>query len=225
MEAKWRKTFLEYSKFPEHRDKVNRALETISKYPKEQSFVMYSGGKDSLVALHLAVTIHPGIHYWHFGWGEEFMPPEIQQEIHRIVAGYDAQMIYDEVYAKGMKDSDLPDILFFTRLRNAIHSNGWKYLFSSLRAEESRRRARMTRKDKNWMGVKDIFILRDWTWMDIWAYIISHNLKYLSHYDRYAEVMGWDRVRFSTFFDEDLQEKYGIAGIDGLLMWRYRHKK
>jgi len=41
--------------------------------------------------------------------------------------------------------------------------------------------------------------IADWTWLDVWVYIISNNLPYLLYYDDYGEIVGWDRVRLSTF--------------------------
>jgi len=226
LEKKWRKTFLEYAKFSEHRKKVLKALKEIEKYPSNQSFVMYSGGKDSLVVLDLMSRVFDVINIWHFDWGRQLLPEFIEKEILKILKSYSVKKVIRQLNTKqDVSNSSLPDILFFSTLRDDIRKNNWKYLFSSLRAEESNRRKRMTRKNRQWMGVEDIFLIRDWTWIDVWSYIISKNISYLSHYDRYGEIVGWDKVRISTFFDEYLKQQYGIGNLDGILMWRYRHGK
>jgi hypothetical protein len=34
--------------------------------------------------------------------------------------------------------------------------------------------------------------------------------------------MGWEKVRFVTFFDKEF-EKYGSPKLDSLLAWRWKH--
>ena len=68
------------------------------------------------------------------------------------------------------------------------------------------------------------FPLLNLTWKDVWAYIISNNLPYPSIYDRYAEVLGYDKVRLVTFFDNEF-EKLGAPYLDGVLMPEFRNIK
>ena len=46
----------------------------------------------------------------------------------------------------------------------------------------------------------------NWTYVDVWAYIISNNLPYHSTYDLQGEYMGWDEVRFVTFNDPEFEQ-------------------
>ena len=56
----------------------------------------------------------------------------------------------------------------------------------------------------------------------MWAYIVSHNLKYCSHYDLYAPVIGWDQTRFATFFDPEF-EHIGASNVDGVLLPEFKN--
>ncbi len=51
----------------------------------------------------------------------------------------------------------------------------------------------------------------------------SHSLPYASIYDIYAPVVGWDKVRLTTFFDPEF-DKLGASNLDGALMWRFKHQ-
>lgn len=55
---------------------------------------------------------------------------------------------------------------------------------------------------------------------DIWAYIVTNNLPYCSHYDRYGALLGIEQVRMSTFFDPEF-DKFGAGNLDGILMTKF----
>jgi 3'-phosphoadenosine 5'-phosphosulfate sulfotransferase (PAPS reductase)/FAD synthetase len=71
---------------------------------------------------------------------------------------------------------------------------------------------------------REFWPLQDWTYMDVWAYIISNNLSYPSVYDKYAELDGWDKVRFHSFFDPSM-DKFGRSNVDGVLLWKFKNRK
>ena len=67
----------------------------------------------------------------------------------------------------------------------------------------------------------ECYPLANLTARDIWAYIVSNNLPYCSHYDRYGALLGIEQVRMSTFFDPEF-DMLGASNIDGLLMPEFK---
>jgi 3'-phosphoadenosine 5'-phosphosulfate sulfotransferase (PAPS reductase)/FAD synthetase len=57
---------------------------------------------------------------------------------------------------------------------------------------------------------------------DVWAYIVSNNIRYLSHYDRYSKTIDITKIRFATFFDPEF-DKLGCSNIDGVMMPEFKN--
>jgi 3'-phosphoadenosine 5'-phosphosulfate sulfotransferase (PAPS reductase)/FAD synthetase len=68
----------------------------------------------------------------------------------------------------------------------------------------------------------ELYPLRDWSAKDVWAYILSQGLPYLSTYDLYGPVVGWEKVRMVTFFDPEF-DHLGNRNLDGVLMWKFKN--
>jgi len=79
-------------------------------------------------------------------------------------------------------------------------------------------------KVKKYMScLPEIWPLGNWTWLDVWSYIFSYKLPYVSLYNHYAPLVGWDKVRLVTLFDPEF-DKLGASNVDSFLMWRFKHE-
>lgn len=56
----------------------------------------------------------------------------------------------------------------------------------------------------------------------MWAYVVVNGLPYLSLYDERAELVGYDRARFTTLFDPEFAD-VGAESVDNVLHWRWRN--
>ena len=237
MPERLRRTFNMYSRTGEHRARVEEALKVIDEALSwhERRYVAYSGGKDSICLLHLVLS-RGDADIWHWDHGPYLMPRQVELELQAI-----GRRILAESGRRGVFIIETSRRLntvkarweymrwyrsFYGRLRQYIEKYGWTLGFLGLRAEESPRRARRLRNRffKHTGLITECYPLARWTWMDVWAYIVSHGLPYPSFYDRYAKVLGYDKTRLVTFFDREFSH-LGAENIDNILMWRERNKK
>ncbi len=146
-------------------------------------YIACSWGKDSLVMLHLAQQIKPDVAVWH-----------LADEHEDLLDNYtEVEQIYKSQFG-------LPD---YTRVifggdsvpENLERSKVWldyPVAFVGLRAEEHRYRRLVLKKygpihqylSSAREGTWRIAPVAWWSWRDIWAYIVLHNLPYLSSYDQ-----------------------------------------
>lgn len=207
-----RNAFLIWSETEEFITRVALTEQYIDRVlARKNPYVAYSGGKDSLCLVHLVCKRAPYILVYHHSQGKH-MPEEIQREItlNAIKAGAKNLRIYP------------PERDFWTDIVNEIKQRGYNAVFVGLRKEESiSRRVRMNeRKRLTWFP--EYWPLAEWTWRDVWAYIISNNLSYPTVYDQYGEIEGWDKVRFHSFFDPKM-DKFGRSNVDGVFLWRHKN--
>lgn len=233
MNEKLKETFLLYSSFSELKEKIKNAKEIIKEAIKQnegKGYVAYSGGKDSTCLLHLVLQENPEVMVLHWDFGRYFIPREIHKEIIENAKKIGAKNIRIETSEKYEKYKRRAiNVLgsdYLGKLIPRLFEEGYTYSFIGLRAEESYKRKRIIKKEKQKVRttIKEYYPLAEWTWLDVWSYIVSNNLPYLSFYDTYGEVIGYDNVRFTTLFDSEF-DKYGASNIDGVLSWRYRHIK
>jgi len=221
---KWKMYFLAWYDEGRVNDKVNEAAEFSARYLSE-GVVSVSGGKDSMVMLHIIVNkCKKYIDVFHWDHGPALMPRPIEDEIVRNifkVAG-GARRIIIKKFIKGSSEKARVEwrdwyAAFFSTLR----SLNYKYHLLGIRADESSKRevrGRIVEREQ-WVEIHPIYYF---TWRDTWSYVFKHNVPVPTVYFTYAKLLGWDKVRLVTFFDREF-EKYGSPQVDNILMWRHKH--
>lgn len=227
MEKKWQETFKLWAQNKQYQEKLEGAKCLISKALSEyKCYVAYSGGKDSTVVLHLVLQLNPNVMVLHWDYGRYYMPKEVLEEIigiARKVGVRNLRIETSDLYKKlGRKAINVLGRELLGKLVPQLYKEGYRCVFLGLRAEESIRRKLRVKNTRILKGIKEICPLHNWTWLDVWAYIVSNNLPYLSHYDKYAQIEGWNKTRFVTYFDPEFN-KFGAQNLDGVLMWQYKY--
>ena len=231
MEKIWKETFLAHSKTSLFKKKVIEAKEIIRDALKryKKPYIAFSGGKDSTCVLHLVLKFRPNILVYHFYFGKYFVPEDMERQVieNAKKIGANRLMVRTSKQYDVLK-RDARNVLgrYYKKVMEPwFISHGYDCSFLGIRKQESAKRNRkvkygfaMSKK------IKEIYPIQDWSWLDVWAYIIGNNLPYLSFYDDYGKVVGYDQVRFTTFFDDEFA-KVGSSNIDGILMWRFKNIK
>jgi len=189
-------------------------------------YCSFSGGKDSLVMTHAVLQEYPGTMVFHWDYGPYYMPRHIENEILDIATHIGAKTLrvestwqYGELKrtAKGVLSKVL-----YGRILPGLKREGYDLSFIGLRAEESLSRRYRTRSlFENDTILRNAFPVRHMKTRDIWTYIVSNNLPYCSHYDRYGALVGWENTRFCTYFDPEFAPLNG--NYDGYLKPEFRN--
>lgn len=189
----------------------------------KRPYLAYSGGKDSIVSTHLCLQ-EKSVQVFHWDYQKYLMPfePEIIENIHKLG---EIDLVVRTSKKYGSEKARHIHIMgaMFLHLSKLIKDQEWDLAVLGLRKEEGvKRRHRCETENLRYMkeyGITMYFPVRDWGWMDIWAYIVSNNLPYPSIYDRLAQFRGYDKIRFTTFFDDEF-EKFG--NIEKILMPEFK---
>ena len=227
MKESIRKAFLEWSKTEEYKQKVENAKKIIRYFLKfsKKPYVAYSGGKDSTVLLHLVLQEKEDVTVLHWDYGKYYIPRSIEREIIENAKKIGAKNIIIEtskLYDKLKRNarSVFPRELY-RRIIPKMAKQGYDLAFIGLRAEESISRRKRTKNyfEEDFL-ITNCYPIRDFTWRDVWAYIVSNNLPYLKHYDIYGELIGYDKARFVTILDKEF-EHVGGYHIDKVIYYRF----
>lgn len=224
MNKKWYDTFLLYSQMDEYKQKIEDAKQIIiqAKRKYKKPYIAFSGGKDSLVMMDIVLSIIPNCVVFHWDYGSNCIPNDYYIEIIDMIKRKTNNFI---IAPEGNKRNKI-NIFgndFLEKYVFKLIDDGFDCCFIGLRKEEGCGRKNRIKADRSLTRIKEIFPVQNWSYMDIWAYIISNNIKYLSHYNKYGEVVGWDKVRYATLFDSGL-DRLGCSNIDGVLSWRFKHE-
>lgn len=176
-----------------YHSRVQTALKTIETHlaHSHTPYIAVSGGKDSTVLLALCRHVNPKLDAVHLDMNAAY--PETDallatySNLHRIA-------VMDKL--AGFKSKGIRD-------RSTSHfNNDWMRdypydgYFYGLRAEEAAgRRKLLQMKGKSFQLANGYHVCQpivDWTYEDVWAYIVTHNLQYNALYDGM-----WDRPKHS----------------------------
>jgi len=226
MNEKWQQTFKLWGETEEYKQHINEAMENIKTVLKnEKCIILYSGGKDSSVMLHLCMQINKETPVYFFNAGYDYeskqmkTPPEIVSDITENATLFGAKNLYIRG-GFGPKPSR-----FFGHLSTIKKNLNVDIELLGLRKEESSgRKGRIKNTLVQIEGSRKLsFPIKNLTWKDVWAYIIEHKMKYLSTYDKYANIVGWDKARFTSLFSRGIIHEGGSYYIDGVLMPEFRN--
>jgi 3'-phosphoadenosine 5'-phosphosulfate sulfotransferase (PAPS reductase)/FAD synthetase len=196
--------FLTHAKTRSFLFKMRATQNYLRKMKKEGEIwsISFSGGKDSLVLFHLARQCIFPFYVWHFDWGRNLMPQCYEDQLKNTLQLYNIPIAY-QIYDLNTLTDPTDESYFYQSIKNHITNHKINVCCIGLRKEEScRRKFRLQHGLERSYGALNIFPLKNWTWKDIWAYICLYQIPYPKSYDERADIMGWSKLRFVTFFDE-----------------------
>jgi len=218
----------------EYRKRINEAewiIEDALIRNPNKSLIAFSGGKDSLVMMHLVRGVNKRLNkdilVIHWDYGRTYIPIEIHNKIIEIVNRYKPYIVETSILYDKLKDKAI-NILgteYLGKLMPKLYNDGYVDCFVGLRSQESCKRRLRIANHRSITKQAEIFPVGNFNWEDIWGYIFENNLGYLNcYYDVYCPIVGWDKTRFTTLFDKEF-DKFGSSNIDNVLMWRYLNEK
>lgn len=222
--------FQAWAELPGYAERIEVAIEQIQTVcQKRHPILLYSGGKDSLVLLHLAMQIDPEMPIYHFDNGFDGekgtwrFPPAIEAEVVRNAELAGAR----NIYVRGGGNKGPSARRFFGNLREVMRATHTDIEMMGLRQAESAGRKRrisdfVLHEGSRWISAP----LKELRTEDIWAYILDNDLRYASTYDRYAPLVGWLNARFTSMFSNAMVPKGGGIVIDSVLFpeHKYAHR-
>lgn len=226
--------YLAHAQTASYQSKVDKALALIASH--DDYAVSVSWGKDSIVLLHLCATVYPNITALHGRYGNInehiadtdrvrdamlMLLPDI--DYHEIPIAGEWDMFERAGGAFGIPVTDAQkqaykwwvDNKWSAKSADALAKHGKNGSFVGMRQEESKaRRMTIAKRGKDYTkanGDKMCLPLAHWTGKDIWAYIFSHNLPYLTAYDN--ANTNRERVRSEFVFSgqsADALKRHGV---------------
>jgi 3'-phosphoadenosine 5'-phosphosulfate sulfotransferase (PAPS reductase)/FAD synthetase len=203
-----RRKFELHSQTEDYRSRIERARNWIHEiFDRYDSHCLnYSGGKDSLVLLHLIADSGYSPDIYHFDNGLLEIPGNsefVDDSVERIAS--DSELIVKTSEAANSKEMVLEEghgYEGFWGWYSQLHEKrGWDLRLLGIRAEESGTREQrfdsssqrppINRKEKYTVAAP----IHHLTTRDIWAYIVSQGLEYHEIYDQQAELFGGMEAR------------------------------
>lgn len=212
MPRRQKQTYLRLSKRKDYLERIQEAENNIKQILKQKSklkpCILYSGGKDSLVLIHMIMKQDNSIpvFYFHAGYGKYrkqlYIPKRLYDELvdNALAAGVTDFTAYNTPFCDG-EDYLIHD--FFTDLKKFKDDRDLNLELLGIRGMENRTRAKrvegpLVREERKGRFVS--FPLRYLTDSDIWTYIVSNNISYLSYYDQVATFQTYEKSRWSSLF-------------------------
>lgn len=223
-----------------------------------RAIVSCSGGKDSMAVLGLAAESHVDHRASHWDYGPTLIPRDLEQEIvgnirsltpdrHVFVAN-DAMRIYKpfqkattfyEQLHSTERVADTPSVREtdegkpIARARERLFRSAkrgilGRQVLGTRRGESGARDEYIDALFGESMGLDAAFPLRDWTARDVWAYLVTNDIPYASHYDRVATVAddgspdAYEDTRMGALFRTFRRPMVDDAAVHGVAEWRER---
>jgi phosphoadenosine phosphosulfate reductase len=181
-------------------DKESKALAFLTQEIDENAVVSFSGGKDSLVALDLALRV--GVKNVIFcDTSIEFEETVTYVKMVADLYGFNLQIVkapcdffelIERITAPSRIQRWCCDVLKFGPLASWAYKNGVSSFITGLRSDESKSREAYLDIDSNpLIRVRQINPVIEWSEQDIWEYIQLYNLPANPLYEKFRRVGCW----------------------------------
>jgi 3'-phosphoadenosine 5'-phosphosulfate sulfotransferase (PAPS reductase)/FAD synthetase len=174
----------------------------------------------------LVLTFSPDVTVLHWDYGPYYIPRSLHRKIvenAKAIGAKDLRIETSSAYRRlGRKAQNVMGRHLLGLLMPRLAEEGFDLVFVGLRKEESLRRRHRIQAGRQLTAIRESWPLQDWTWLDVWAYIVEKGLPYLRLYDKEASLIGYHSARFTTLFDPEFHP-YGKESVDNVLHWRWRH--
>lgn len=225
MKESHREYYLLYSDSWTFKKKVERSMQLLEQARETGGKwgVSYSGGKDSTVVLDLAYQVFGNrlsvVHQTYgketapgnvemFEWAKETYPIEFIE--HEAPGELEAMRKVGHFFLEPQTKEEKDAVKWwweqsFRSINKKVKELGWNGHILGLRAEESRNRKMTIGKNGTLFfnqshGLHECLPLATWSGRDVWAYIVSRDLKYNPIYDAAQSVEERDRLRNEIVF-------------------------
>ncbi len=213
--------YMMHSKTKEYKKQIRIAENNIKEILSKKIYspvLEYSGGKDSIVMVDLFMKQDNTLPVWNYhpgyAWSIRtlFRSPKIQDDIEKTLKTMnptpttthtsnippiteDGQCI-----DRGYRIEDYFDCLF-----RYMDSHDLNVECLGIRGQESctrklRVQAPLVHVEKDRVVS---FPISHLSVDDVWAYIVSNDIYYCSHYDKYGEIYGYENCRFTSHYNEN----------------------
>lgn len=228
MPDKWKKTFQMRIKQREYKKRISEATTNIKQILNSpyKPIIEYSGGKDSIVLTHLIMQQNNKIPVFnhHPGYGKYSKQIYRTQKTHKEIMSIAKKLGVKDITVTNTPfcTPDPNDYLiqdYFPELFKVMEKKHCDLELLGIRGEESINRRHRVKgpliRQENHRTVA--FPIRYLSWMDIWTYITEKNLPYPHEYDIRAQIVGYDKVRFTSTYNENALYQGGSYYLDGVL--------
>lgn len=232
MPIRTQKAYMMHSRTKEYKNNIRKAEENLKKIFDDELLepvLEYSGGKDSIVLCSLALQLDPSWHVWNFhpGYAHStrtyLRSEEIHNEIMKTLTTLPVPPSHVHVDNKPPTDKKelekyrLYD--YFDCLFRYMDEHELSVELLGIRGQESITRKHRVKQPLIHMEGERIvsFPIRHLTTDDVWAYIISNDIYYVSHYDRYASTYGYYECRFTSHYNENEVSNGGSYFFDKIM--------
>ena len=158
----------------------------------------FNGGKESIIVLRMIMTIYPSVKVFYVRHDRDF--PEIIESIDRSRQDYQIDLLlYDDLKSA---ITDLKD-----------NHNIEAILTGFRRSDPYGPTEHFQLTDNDWPQIVRVSPLLNWSYSEIWDYIIKHDINYCRLYDRGYTSIG---TQDNTFPNHLLFNKNGYSRADDL---------
>jgi len=224
-----KKEDLEFFQLWAERDDYKHNLhETITKIRNtnfKNPIVSFSGGKDSTVTTNLFCKFYPNTTILHWDYGRYYIPDKYRKQIKKIMESNSKNIRIETSTKYEIQKRNAINILgseYMGKLLPRLIHEGYDVTITGIRNQESKKRSFKNFFQTGYGGMLEFCPIIHWRTEDVWAYIFSNNLQYLSYYDEYSKLIPILDVRFVTIFDPEF-DKFGAQNVDGIFNWREKH--
>lgn len=220
-------------------DAIQCAVDTCSR-----PAVSFSFGKDSLVCMDIALRVDPNILVINIDRGEggditEAIKMYVEYtakcriNFHRVKTPRTIMQIYRDAGGINVVEKAEVTMNLIRGFELANKQFSIDCSIMGLRREESKIRSYLRKygtfhKTKSGTTPYKCKPVLNWSGKEIWAYIVSNDLPYISYYDRAARFDGYERARYSNWAGSAYKEhgrmqklRYIAPDLYNILAWEF----